>query len=141
MNSRIWKAVSLSDLEMIAAEILEFATGYRMFLLHGQMGAGKTTLVKVFCELLGVKETVNSPTFSIVHEYEGRDGVLIYHFDLYRVKNQSELFDLGFEQYTDSDAFCFIEWPEKAEGLLIQPKADIFITSENEHRVIECRYE
>ena len=141
MNSRVWKASSLSDLEPIAGEMLAFAAGHRVFQLHGQMGSGKTTFVKAICKMLGVTETVNSPTFSIVHEYEGRDGQLIYHFDLYRVKNENELFDIGFEQYTGGDAWCFIEWPEKAAGLLIQPKADIFITSENENRVIECRYE
>jgi tRNA threonylcarbamoyladenosine biosynthesis protein TsaE len=141
MISRVWQADSVADIDVIAAAILEFASTHKLFLMHGEMGAGKTTLVKAFCKVLGVEETVNSPTFSIVHEYLSKQNETVYHFDLYRIKNQTELFDIGFEQYLDNGGYCFIEWPEKANGLLIQPKADIFITSENGHRVIECRYE
>ena len=141
MNSRVWKADSVAELDDIAAGVLEFADQYKLFLMHGEMGAGKTTLVKAFCKMLGVEETVNSPTFSIVHEYRSKVNETVYHFDLYRIKNQTELYDIGFEQYLDNAGYCFIEWPEKAASLLIPPKADIFITSENGHRVIECRYE
>lgn len=124
----------------VAKEILAFANDIRVFLMHGNLGAGKTTLVKAFCKELGVEDNVNSPTFSIVQEYQGI-GEPVYHFDLYRLKNAAELYDLGFESYIDSGSYCFIEWPEKAEGLLNQPKADIFITVENDHRMIRCIYE
>ncbi len=81
------------------------------------MGAGKTTLIKCLCERLGVTDVVTSPTFSIVNEYVGADNK-IYHFDFYRLKNQAEALDLGYEEYFYSDAWCFIEWPEKISGLL-----------------------
>lgn len=81
------------------------------------MGAGKTTLIKAMCEHLGVTDVVTSPTFSIVNEYAGA-GQKIYHFDFYRLKNQAEALDLGYEEYFYSDAWCFIEWPEKIPDLL-----------------------
>ena len=83
------------------------------------MGAGKTTLIKSLCEYLGTTEPVTSPTFSIVNEYIGA-GSKIYHFDFYRLKNQEEALDMGYEEYFYSDAFCFVEWPEKIPGLLPQ---------------------
>lgn len=141
MITRSWKAASLADLPLIAKELLEFTEEKKLFLLHGSLGAGKTTFVKACCEILGVRDTVNSPTFSIAQEYLCSTGDIIYHLDLYRVKNSQELFDLGFENYTDSGHYCFIEWPEKAEGLLNQTKADIFITPENDYRMIVCSYE
>jgi tRNA threonylcarbamoyladenosine biosynthesis protein TsaE len=81
------------------------------------MGAGKTTLIKSLCESLGVTEPVTSPTFSIVNEYIGA-GQKVYHFDFYRLKTQTEALDMGYEEYFYSDAWCFIEWPEKIPGLL-----------------------
>lgn len=80
------------------------------------MGAGKTTLIKTLCECLGTKEPVTSPTFSIVNEYDGTQGK-IYHFDFYRLKNQTEALDMGYEEYFYSGHYCFIEWPEKIAGL------------------------
>jgi len=81
------------------------------------MGAGKTTLIKSLCECLGITEPVTSPTFSIVNEYIGA-GNKIYHFDFYRLKDQTEALDMGYEEYFYSDAYCFIEWPEKIPDLL-----------------------
>jgi tRNA threonylcarbamoyladenosine biosynthesis protein TsaE len=81
------------------------------------MGAGKTTLIKSLCECLGTTEPVTSPTFSIVNEYIGKSGK-IYHFDFYRLKNQTEALDMGYEEYFYSGAYCFIEWPEKIPDLL-----------------------
>lgn len=98
----------------------------RIFLLHGDLGAGKTTLVKAIVKKLGGQDIVQSPTFSIVNEYIWPGGV-IYHMDLYRLESLAEIFDIGFEEYISSGAYCFIEWPEKAEDLLQGPKADIFI--------------
>ncbi len=83
------------------------------------MGAGKTTLIKSLCECLGTTEPVTSPTFSIVNEYVGA-GDKIYHFDFYRLKNQEEALDMGYEEYFYSDAYCFVEWPEKIPDLLPQ---------------------
>lgn len=89
----------------------------KTLLFYGEMGAGKTTFIKAFCAALGVKDTVSSPTFSIVNEYNYPGGI-IYHFDFYRTKNQTEALDLGFEEYLYSGEYCLIEWPEKIPDLL-----------------------
>jgi len=81
------------------------------------MGSGKTTLIKSLCEVLGVKESVTSPTFAIVNEYEG-SSAKIFHFDFYRLKNQTEALDMGAEEYFYSGNYCFIEWPEKIPDML-----------------------
>ena len=89
-----------------------------VFAFNGKMGAGKTTFIKAICEVMGVKETVNSPTFSIVNEYEAVDGRIIYHFDCYRITNTQEALDLGAEEYLYSGNLCFIEWSENIAPLL-----------------------
>jgi len=116
-NTMQLTATSLYQLPSIATEIIKFAGNNRIFLFYGDMGAGKTTLIKSLCEGLGVTEAVTSPTFSIVNEYIGANKK-IYHFDFYRLKNQTEALDMGYEEYFYSDAYCFIEWPEKIPGLL-----------------------
>jgi tRNA threonylcarbamoyladenosine biosynthesis protein TsaE len=107
--------VGLVDLDDIANYVLEKET--KIVLFVGDLGAGKTTLIKKLCDKLGVKDEMSSPTFSIVNEYQAEAG-LVYHFDLYRIEKSSELYDLGFEDYLDSDQYCFIEWPEIAENIL-----------------------
>ena len=89
-----------------------------IFAFNGKMGAGKTTFIKAICEVMGVKETVNSPTFSIVNEYEAADGRIIYHFDCYRITNTQEALDLGAEDYLYSGNLCFIEWSENMAPIL-----------------------
>lgn len=108
---------SLADLPGAAKSILEFAGTNRILLFYGEMGAGKTTLIKTMCAQLGVDDPVTSPTFSIVNEYKGANGP-VFHFDFYRLSNQTEAFDLGYEEYFDSGNYCFIEWPEKIAGLI-----------------------
>ncbi|QEM13250.1 tRNA (adenosine(37)-N6)-threonylcarbamoyltransferase complex ATPase subunit type 1 TsaE [Mucilaginibacter rubeus] len=108
---------SLSQLPQAAEAVLANSAGNKIFLFYGEMGAGKTTLIKTLCEQLGVTEQATSPTFSIVNEYIGRDS-RIFHFDFYRLKNQTEALDMGYEEYFYSDAYCFIEWPEKIPDLL-----------------------
>ncbi|MDQ3101890.1 MAG: tRNA (adenosine(37)-N6)-threonylcarbamoyltransferase complex ATPase subunit type 1 TsaE [Bacteroidota bacterium] len=107
-----------SDATTVARMILDSDPEARIFTFTGDLGAGKTTLVKGFCEALGVKEGTSSPSFSIVNEYRTMTDQQIYHFDLYRLKKERELEDIGFNEYLDNGAFCFIEWPELAEGLL-----------------------
>src|SRR4051812_18460089 len=104
-------ADTTDDLPRIAAQLLAFAGDCRIYLFDGPMGAGKTTLIKVICETLGVTSPMGSPSFSIVNEYESPAGRLC-HIDLYRVKNADELAELGMEEYLDSGDYCFIEWPE-----------------------------
>lgn len=108
---------TLDELQAAAQQILSAYTHDRIFLLKGQMGAGKTTLVNALCKALGVTEATSSPTFSIVNEYSSTSGP-IYHFDFYRLKKEEEALDLGYEEYFYADAFCFVEWPEKIENLL-----------------------
>ena len=88
---------SIAKLPVAALQIIEIAADFRVFLFYGDMGAGKTTLIKSLCEQLGVTDVVTSPTFSIVNEYAGPEK--IYHFDFYRLKTQAEALDLGYEEY------------------------------------------
>ena len=118
---------STAELANVAHELLAFANGDKFFIFEGEMAAGKTTFIKVFCEALGVKDVVSSPTFSIVNEYESISG-LIYHFDFYRLKNQQEAFDIGYEEYFYSGNYCLIEWPSKVEDLLPQTYIKVQIT-------------
>jgi tRNA threonylcarbamoyladenosine biosynthesis protein TsaE len=97
--------------------LLSDSGNQKILLFYGEMGAGKTTFIKAFCAALGVEDTVSSPTFSIVNEYQSTKGI-IYHFDFYRLKNQTEALDLGLEEYLDSGNYCLIEWPEKIPDLL-----------------------
>lgn len=108
---------SLGELKHAAEQLISFGGSEKKILFYGDMGAGKTTLIKSLCESLGVKEPATSPTFSIVNEYQGESSK-IYHFDFYRLKNQSEALDLGYEEYFYSGNYCFIEWPEKIPDLL-----------------------
>ena len=122
---------SLSELPKAAAQLLEDAQHYRVFLFFAEMGMGKTTFIKELCRQLGVVEIVSSPTFSIVNEYD-TSGSSIYHFDFYRLKDEQEAYDLGYEEYFYSGKYCFVEWPEKIENLL--PEDAVFITiTGNEH--------
>ncbi len=105
--------------------LLKSAQNLRIWLFYGDLGAGKTTLIKAICKQLGVSETVlSSPTFSIINEYRGKDS-LVYHFDFYRMRNETEILDLGLEEYFESNAYCFVEWPERlgAPGVLPHDRA------------------
>jgi tRNA threonylcarbamoyladenosine biosynthesis protein TsaE len=108
---------SLTELDSAAADIIKFAGDYKLFLFYGEMGAGKTTLIKSLCAQLGVHDNVTSPTFSIVNEYEGTNGS-VYHFDFYRLKDQAEAMDMGYEEYFYSGGYCFVEWPERIANLV-----------------------
>lgn len=109
---------SLDTIGNTALEFIQQMGDNTVFVFHGEMGAGKTTLIKAICEKLGVEDVITSPTFAIVNEYRSQSGELIYHFDFYRIKNESEAFDFGYEDYFFSGSLCFIEWPELVESLL-----------------------
>ena len=109
---------SLGDLPQIAEKVAGFADDKLIWLFLGEMGAGKTTLIKSICDHFGVMDTVSSPSFSIVNEYRAESGKAIYHFDFYRLKNQEEAMDIGVEEYFDSGNVCLLEWPEKIPDLL-----------------------
>lgn len=107
----------LSQLPQIATQLLKLAGDKKVFLFEAPMGAGKTTIIKELCKNLGATESITSPTFSIVNEYKGENGP-IYHFDFYRLKNEQEAYDLGYEEYFYSGNYCFVEWPQKINSLL-----------------------
>jgi len=95
---------------------------------YGNMGVGKTTFISGICRFMGVKEPVTSPSFAIVNEYVSAKGDTIFHFDFYRLKNQEEVFDMGYEDYFFSNHICLIEWPEKVVGVLPDKRLDVYIT-------------
>jgi tRNA threonylcarbamoyladenosine biosynthesis protein TsaE len=103
------------ELPAVAHQLLLLAGPKRVWLFEGEMGAGKTTLIKELCKQLGAVSDLSSPTFSIVNEYMTDRKEKIFHFDLYRLKQPRELFDLGFDDYIDSGDYCFIEWPHQVE--------------------------
>ncbi len=125
--------IRIKSIEEIAVAAKEFvaAMGERkVFAFYGKMGAGKTTFIKAVCEELGVEDVINSPTFAIVNEYVDGQGEPVYHFDFYRIKNQQEVMDLGYEDYVYSGHVCFMEWPELIENLL--PDDAVKVTIEEE---------
>lgn len=109
---------SLDTIADAASEFIKQMGDNTVFAFHGEMGAGKTTLIKAICEKLGVDDVINSPTFAIINEYRSDSGELIYHFDFYRINKEEEAFDFGYEDYFFSGSLCFIEWPERIESLL-----------------------
>ncbi|MEH0158321.1 tRNA (adenosine(37)-N6)-threonylcarbamoyltransferase complex ATPase subunit type 1 TsaE [Limibacter armeniacum] len=108
----------LSDLGEVANKIIEFAGHDNIWLFEGTLGAGKTTLIKAICDQYGVEDLVNSPTFSIVNEYSTSNGNTIYHFDFYRLDDEEEALDIGYEEYVDSGKLCLMEWPSRIPNLI-----------------------
>ena len=135
--SSIFYANNIKELEVVAKSLIEVFGIQKKIVFFGEMGVGKTTLIKSICKVLNVQDVVTSPTFSVVNEYQNKDGNSLYHFDFYRIKNQEELFDLGLEEYIYSDNYCFIEWPEKAEGLLSDNFVKVQMIKNKECRIIK----
>lgn len=109
---------SESQLKEVAEAILTTYPNERIFGFYGEMGAGKTTLIKEMCSLLGVQDITSSPTFAIVNEYWTETGSPVYHFDFYRIDEPADASRIGFEEYLYSGNYCFIEWTEKVEEIL-----------------------
>lgn len=116
-----------NDLREIAKNCVNAFPDVKLWLLNGQLGAGKTALVKAFCAFLRVIDDVSSPTFGLVNEYITEDHKQVFHFDLYRVEEQIELLRMGIEEYVDNDAYCFFEWADLVEQLLPAPYCKIDI--------------
>ena len=128
---------ALSDLPRVAEEVINSLDGRTVVLLRGGMGAGKTTLVSRIAALLGAEDTVTSPTFALVNQYEGSE-YRIYHFDFYRIDRIEEVFDLGYEEYFYSGDLCLVEWPEKIEPLIPDDAMVVRITvGDDEQRIFE----
>ncbi|MBQ5879873.1 MAG: tRNA (adenosine(37)-N6)-threonylcarbamoyltransferase complex ATPase subunit type 1 TsaE, partial [Alistipes sp.] len=109
---------SEEELSKVARLLLDALGDRTVVALRGEMGAGKTTLVRAIAEELGVEDQVTSPTFALVNQYEGNDGQRLFHFDFYRIDDEREAFDLGYEEYFYSGDLCLVEWPEKIERLM-----------------------
>jgi tRNA threonylcarbamoyladenosine biosynthesis protein TsaE len=122
--------VTLENLNDFAARFWKYVSTSKVFAFYGQMGAGKTTLVTALCRYKGVKDTIGSPTFSIINEYSCPSVVginIIYHIDLYRLKDEEEVVQAGVEDCIYSNNICMVEWPEKAPHLLDENVVNIFI--------------
>ncbi|WP_339878373.1 tRNA (adenosine(37)-N6)-threonylcarbamoyltransferase complex ATPase subunit type 1 TsaE [uncultured Algoriphagus sp.] len=103
----------LSEIEKAAEVVIETAGGEKVWVFQGEMGAGKTTLIKALSRAFSVRDQVSSPTFGIVNHYENQDGEVFYHFDFYRMDNPTEALDIGIEEYFYSGNYCWLEWAEK----------------------------
>ena len=133
------KNYSLQDLPKIASEIISSAKN-KTLLFYGQMGVGKTTLIKELCKSLGVLDNISSPTFSLVNEYQTANNDKVYHFDFYRIENEEEAYDIGIEDYFDSKNWCFVEWPENIENLLPLDAVEIHLSLlDDEQRNIQLK--
>ena len=125
------KHYSLEELYSIAKMVIENSNS-KTLLFYGEMGVGKTTLIKEICKLLGVTDVTNSPTFSLVNEYQTKNNSSVFHFDFYRVEHEEEAYDMGIEDYLYSSNWCLIEWPENVKNLLPLDSAIIEITLLND---------
>jgi len=116
----------LSEVPIIAKEIIQNSTS-KIILFHGDMGVGKTTLIKEICKILGTEDLISSPTFSIVNEYITSNDETIFHFDFYRIDNEEEAYNIGVEDYFDSNHWCLIEWPSVVENLLPLENVNVYL--------------
>jgi tRNA threonylcarbamoyladenosine biosynthesis protein TsaE len=120
---------TLAEIEKAAEAFWAAVKGYTVFAFHGAMGAGKTTFIHYLCQAKGVKDTVGSPTFALVNEYQtaGPEVETIYHIDLYRLEDEAEAIRAGMEEYLFSGAICMVEWPEKAPGIFPLQTVHVYI--------------
>lgn len=139
MQERIFYSKTPEDQAELISYIITLAEKIPIVLLEGEMGAGKTTLIKNICNFLNVKDDVSSPTFSLVNEYETTAGEMLYHFDFYRIKHEEEALDMGCEDYFYSNNKCLIEWPSKLGNLIPLEHILVEIIVENKQRKIAVR--
>lgn len=125
-----------SHLHEAALKFISLTSGKKIFAFFGSMGAGKTTIIKAICEVLGAKDIVTSPTFTLINEYMASSGESIYHIDFYRINKPDEVFDFGIEEYLNSGSYCFIEWPELVEGVFPPETVNVRITVRDEEQRI-----
>ena len=124
-------------LHKAAVRFLDYTHGKKIFSFYGSMGAGKTTIIKAICEVLGTVDIVTSPTFTLVNEYKTAIGESLFHIDFYRIKKAEDVFDFGFEEYMSSGSYCFMEWPEIVRNILPPETMNVNITvDDNEQRVV-----
>ncbi len=130
MSKFEFKAEGLSDLPNIAKNLVESLGDRTIIAFNGKMGAGKTTFIKSICSFLNVEGVVNSPTFSIINQYETTDDEIIFHFDFYRLESYQEALDIGVYDYWESGNLCLLEWPERVGKLLPEECVYLEITED-----------
>lgn len=118
----------LENIDQAAAQLLQAAGDKKVIAFYGEMGAGKTTFIAALCKLLGVQSSVSSPTFSIINQYGTSKGSMLYHLDLYRLKNSEEAQQAGVEDCYYSGNICLVEWPEIAADLLPQETVHCYLS-------------
>jgi len=127
----------LTELKDITTKILTYLETPRTLLFYGEMGVGKTTLIKELAKQLGVTEATSSPTFSLVNEYQGSNNT-VFHFDFYRIENEVEVYDIGIEDYFYQNSWCLVEWPEKIPKIIPEDAITIKIhKNSDETRTLE----
>ena len=130
---------SINELECVAQKIID-QNPNKVILFNGEMGVGKTTLIKKLCSILGVEGATSSPTFSLVNEYQTTTNQIVYHFDCYRLKSEIEALDMGIDEYLYSGNWCFIEWPEKIETLIPEVHSTVTIKLQSDgKRLLELK--
>ena len=130
---------SLEKLPEVAAAIIATAKN-KTLLFYGEMGVGKTTLIKEICKQLDVLDKISSPTFSLVNEYQTSKEEAVFHFDFYRITMEEEAFDMGIEEYLYNNDWCLIEWPQNVENLLPLEAVEIHLTTiENGQRNVQLK--
>ena len=126
----------LEEIDKVAQDFIRYISESdlqsNIFAFYGKMGAGKTTFIKAICKALGVKDIVNSPTFTIINEYKSAKGFPIYHFDFYRINKLQEAYDIGVEEYFAGGGLCLIEWPEKIAEILPEDCISVTITTNSD---------
>ncbi len=133
------KDYSLDNLSEIATDLIK-AAAHKTLLFYGEMGAGKTTLIKQICKVLSVEDNISSPTFSLVNEYQTSKGEKVFHFDFYRITDEEEALDMGIEDYLYNNTWCLIEWPQNVENLLPLDAVEIHLSIlENGQRNIQLK--
>jgi len=133
------KNYTIEELPQIAKDVIANSK-HKIILFYGEMGVGKTTLIKEIVKQLGVLDNVSSPTFSLVNEYHSTNNDKVFHFDFYRIDHEEEALDMGIEEYFYSNSWCLVEWPNKVENLLPLKSVTITITAnDNQLRTIELK--
>lgn len=122
---------TLSKINEVAKSFFAETTDHKVIAFHGDMGAGKTTFIHALCEAMGVTDTISSPTFSIINQYNTSAGQTVYHMDLYRLKDEEEAINAGVEDCLYSGNTCLVEWPEKVPGIFPEDTLHVFIENSN----------
>ena len=131
---------NLTEIDEAAAQFLKAVRGPAVVAFHGEMGAGKTTLISAICRILQVTDAVSSPTYALIHQYKTLGEKLVYHLDLYRLKDEEEALMAGVEECFYSGHWCLVEWPEKAPGLLPDETIHCYLTaSGNNERKLQIK--